>query len=355
MLASLDPDRHARRVASGRLLERFQATVLMSSEDQLIERVCRRFTSPKGGLRVGVGDDAAVIRTREDTEWVVTTDAFLENVHFLRNVHPPKAVGYKALARATSDLAAMGARARYFLLTLALPASCTKHWLDEFLDGMALAARRFGLTLAGGDTTKYSKVLISLTVFGEANPGRAILRSGARPGDLVCVSGRLGEAELGLRLIQKNLHKKKHWKNLLTKHLYPEPRLAVGQWLAARRLATAMIDTSDGLSTDLGHVCSASGVGAQIWSEKIPRVQVPSELGRIGLDPLRLALDGGEDYELVFTVPRRLARRLPRKISGVPITIIGEITRKKEIVLIRPNGLRVPLESHGWDSFRKKR
>src|SRR4029077_15723926 len=131
----------------------------MASEDQLIERVRRKFPSNAAGVRTGIGDDAAVVRAATSAEWVVTTDAFIENVHFLRRVHPPKVVGYKALARATSDLAAMGARPLYFLLTLALPTSCTTKWLDDFLGGMALAARRFGLILVGGDTTKYSAVV----------------------------------------------------------------------------------------------------------------------------------------------------------------------------------------------------
>ena len=326
----------------------------MVSEDQLIERVCRKFPSITDGLRAGIGDDAAVIRPAGRAEWVVTTDAFLENVHFLRRVHPPKAVGYKALARATSDLAAMGARSLYFLLTLALPLSCTKKWLDEFLDGMALAARRFGLILVGGDTTKYPSVVVSLTVIGEINPGRAIMRSGARPGDLICVSGKLGEAELGLRLVQKRLHKRKQWKKLTKKHFYPEPRLALGRWLVTHRCATAMIDTSDGLSTDLEHLCKASGVGARVWAEKIPLVSVPPELMRLGLDPLRLALHGGEDYELLFTVPKRLAKRLPRKGGGVPVTIIGEITRGRGITLLGPRGVGAPLWPGGWDPFRKR-
>ena len=324
----------------------------MVSEDQLIERVRRKFPSTTRSLRAGIGDDAAVIRPSGRAEWVVTTDALLENVHFLRRVHPPKAVGYKALARATSDLAAMGARSRYFLLTLALPLSCTKKWLDEFLEGMALAARRFGLILVGGDTTKYSSIVISLTVLGEIDPGRAILRSGARPGDLICISGRLGESELGLRLVQRKLHQRKQWKKLMKKHFYPEPRLALGQWLVRHRCATSMIDTSDGLSTDLGHLCKASGVGARVWAEKIPLVSVPWELMRLGLDPLRLALDGGEDYELLFTVPKRLARHLPRKVGGVPVTIIGEITLGREITLLGPRGVGKPLRPGGWDPFR---
>jgi thiamine-monophosphate kinase len=342
----------------------------MVSEDQLIERVRRRFRSnreraqlvypelrrgarPKdGGLRIGIGDDAAVLRPGGGTEWVVTTDAFLENVHFLRKGLPSKAIGYKALARATSDIAAMGARARYFFLTLGLPDACAGAWLDDFLDGMARAARRFGLILAGGDTTKYPVVMTSLTVLGEIDRGKAILRSGARPGDLLCVSGKLGEAELGLRLIQRKLDKQKRWTKLLKKHFYPEPRLALGKWLAAHRYATSMIDISDGLSTDLGHICKSSGVGAIVWEQKIPMVRTPPELQRLGFDSLELALNGGEDYELLFTVPKKFSSRLPRKLAGIPLTVIGEITREKKVILLGSDGRGTPLLPKGWDPFR---
>jgi thiamine-monophosphate kinase len=338
----------------------------MVSEDQLIERVRRRFPSNRvralpgarqndGALSIGIGDDAAVLRPNGGTEWVITTDAFLENVHFLRRIHPAQAVGYKALARATSDIAAMGARSRYFFLTLGLPDASAGAWLDDFLEGMARAARRFGLTLAGGDTTKYPSVVTSLTVLGEIDRGKAILRSGARPGDLVCVSGRLGEAELGLRLIQRKLHKQKHWAKLLKKHFYPEPRLALGEWLAAHRCATSMIDTSDGLSTDLGHICKASGVGANVWAPKLPMVRIPAELQRLGLQPLDLALHGGEDYELLFTVSKKFSSRLPAGLNGVPVTIIGEITREKKVVLLGHGAHSMPLQPKGWDPFRKKR
>jgi len=321
----------------------------MASERQLIEWTGRKFPSRPGhGLRIGIGDDAAIMRPHAGAEWVVTTDAFLENVHFLLRVHPPEAVGYKALARTTSDLAAMGARPRYFLMNLALPASCTESWFDRFLDGMVRAARKFGLVLAGGDTTRCPLVTINLTVIGEVAPGRAVLRSGARPGDLICVSGILGQAELGLRLLQRGLNKRK---KLLQKHFYPEPRLALGEWLAKNRKATAMIDLSDGLSTDLGHLCEAGGVGARVWDEKIPKVAVPGELRKLDLDPLRLALDGGDDYELLFTVPPRVARRLPHAFRGVPITAVGEITREKRILLIDDVGRAKPLLAQGWDPF----
>src|SRR6202022_3129217 len=345
----------------------FYTTVLMSSESRLIERVVRKLPSQiAGGLRIGIGDDAAVLRPRAGADWVLTTDAFLENVHFLLRVHPPEAVGYKALARATSDLAAMGARPRFFLLSLALPPSGTGKWFGRFLDGMARAARSFGLVLAGGDTTRNPLAAINLTVIGEVVSGRAILRSGARPGDLICVSGTLGEAELGLRLLQRGGHKfpagskwsphpRKNLKSLLQKHLYPEPRLALGEWLAKNGTATAMIDLSDGLSTDLGHLCEASGVGARVWAAKIPKGVVSRDLRKLDLEPLRLALDGGEDYELLFTVPKRLARRLPKAVGGVPITIIGEITRgRRVLLLIDDAGRAKTLPPQGWDPFRKR-
>jgi thiamine-monophosphate kinase len=326
----------------------------MVREEQLIERIGRKLPIHGHGLRAGIGDDAAVLRLGSRFEWVVTTDAFLENVHFLRGVDPPKAAGHKAIARATSDIAAMGARARYFFLTLGLPETCAGAWLDAFLDGMARAARRYGLALAGGDTTKFESVIASLTVMGEIEPGRAVLRSGAKPGDLLCVSGRLGEAQLGLELVLRKLHRRRRWATLLRKHFWPEPRLALGQWLGGKRVATSMIDTSDGLSTDLGHLCQASGVGARVWAEKIPVVHVPPELQRMGFDGQRMALHGGEDYELLFTVPKRHSNRLPRRIAGIPLTVIGEITREKRVTLVGLDGRAASFKPEGWDSFRKK-
>jgi thiamine-monophosphate kinase len=331
----------------------------MASEVQLVESIRKRFLtnrvnpSSKESLRVGIGDDAAVLRPASGAEWVVTTDAFLENVHFLRKVHKPFAVGFKALARATSDIAAMGAHPRYFFLTLGLPESCTEKWFDGFTKGMARAARDFGLVLAGGDTTKFPEVIITLTVLGESKRGRAILRSGATPGDLLCVSGRLGEAELGLRLILKDAENQKRWPRLVKKHFHPQPRLALGEWLASRRYATSMTDISDGLSTDLGHICKASGVGARVWAEKIPAVSVPPTLNSLKLNQMDLALHGGDDYELLFTVPKKFSGRLPRKLGQVPVTAIGEITREKKVLLVGTDGGTQPLQPLGWDPFRK--
>src|SRR5258708_7174566 len=234
------------------------------TEEQIIARIERRLglQDARGAsfLGVGVGDDAAILRPASGAELLVTCDAFLEGVHFFAEAHPPDVVGYKALARAVSDIAAMGGAPRGFLLGLALPGLKTGRWLTGFLSGMQRAARQFGAVLAGGDTTRHARVLVQITVLGEVAVGKAVLRSGARPGDLICVSGRLGEAQLGLEMILRRWDRQRRFRRHLEKHFHPQPRLALGQWLAGESLASAMIDVSDGLSTDLGHICKASGV-----------------------------------------------------------------------------------------------
>jgi thiamine-monophosphate kinase len=338
----------------------------MDSEDKLVERIGRAmsdFSASPGNighsraiLELGAGDDAAVIRPSGRKEWVLSCDAFLEGVHFLANRHPADSVGYKALARATSDLAAMGAAPRFFLLTLALPRSRTGAWLDGFLKGMNRAARTLGIRLIGGDTTRFSSVVASITVLGEVAHGEAITRAGARPGDTVYVSGRLGGAQLGLGLVRKGLARRKDLRKWLQPHLYPRIRIQLGAWLARNRIASSMMDLSDGLSTDLPRLCAASGVGAHLQSNNIPRLDITTiPLGStrsLKLDPLKMALHGGEDYELLFTIPARHLKRL-QKAPGFPtLAAIGIITADKSILLDEGDGKPRPLKSEGWDPFR---
>jgi thiamine-monophosphate kinase len=343
----------------------------MDAEDQLIDRITRSLPSaiarPRSGglsrlaVKLGIGDDAAVLLPDRGRELILTCDAFLEGVHFLRDLHPADSVGYKSLARATSDIAAMGGQPRAFLLTLALPETLTGRWLDQFLAGMKRAARRLGVQLIGGDTTKSPRVFISVTVVGEAPRGQSLARSGARPGDLIYVSGRLGRAELGLQLVRSKLtslaRRHRSLRAALQQHLYPALRVELGAWLAARRIASAMMDLSDGLSTDLPRLCRASGVGARIDSQRIPRVEIPHgarrKLRGVSLDPLQLSLDGGEDYELLFTVPRRNVAKLRNAPGFAQLTAIGEITRHRKILLVDSTGRPRPLHSRGWDPFRK--
>ena len=337
-----------------------------TTEENLIERIRRRIPSAEGGaLRLGIGDDAAVLRAPAGADWVVTCDPFLEDVHFLADAHPPAVVGYKALARATSDIAAMGARPEVFLLGLTLPTSRTGSWLDDMLSGMARAARAFRLRIAGGDVArspaKNPKIALNITVLGTAWPGHILRRSAARPGDAIFVSGRLGAAQLGLELILRGMHRHARWRYLLAPQFRPVPQLELGRWLAGRGIAAAM-DISDGLSSDLHRLCEASGVGARIEAEKLPCTRVPGGLRSLRLDPLTLALHGGEDYGLLFTVPERNLRQMRKPPIGKSarhggqafpgLTRIGEIVRGRGVTLIAANGKSEPLEPRGWDHFR---
>jgi thiamine-monophosphate kinase len=329
-------------------------------ENAILNRIVARTVDPVRNpagrhLSLGIGDDAALFRPRPGHETILTCDWFLEGTHFLLDQHPPDAIGWKCLARAVSDVAAMGGRPSCFLLSLALPDSHSGRWLNKFLGGLCRASRKFDCLLAGGDTTRRREILINITVVAEVRTSRSVRRSGARAGNLIYVSGRLGEAELGLRILRRD-RKHVNIKSPLTmKHLYPAPRLALGQWLADRRLATAMMDLSDGLSSDLARLCAASGVGARLQSEKIPAVRVSDSNRKLGLNPLQLALHGGDDYELLFTVPAKKAGMLPREYKSVALTRIGKITECPGLIVLEENGRERKLRPAGWDPFRVQR
>jgi thiamine-monophosphate kinase len=332
-----------------------------SNEDSIVARIAERARIALGSRKArqalvcGIGDDAALFRPQAGQQTILSCDWFLEGTHFQRDKHPPDSVGWKCLARALSDIAAMGGEPRCFLLSLALPAPLTGHWLDEFLLGSRRASAKFQCPLAGGDTTCRGEILISVAVVGEVQAGRAVLRSGAQPGDLLYVSGHLGEAEMGLRLLKRSKGLANRKNPLTKKHLYPEPRLALGRWLAANGLATAMMDLSDGLSSDLPRLCAASGVGARVTAAKIPTVQSSARHFKSEADPLRLALDGGDDYELLFTVRSNQAKSLPGFFRGIPLSPIGVVTSRKRILLTDERGREHPLGAGGWDPFRLSR
>ncbi|MGC1107753.1 MAG: thiamine-phosphate kinase [Candidatus Acidiferrales bacterium] len=305
----------------------------------------------RGPLLLGIGDDAAVLRPSPRFEWAISTDFSLEGTHFQPN-YPPHSIGYKSLARATSDLIAMGAKPRYFLLALALPSNKTAKWITFFASGMSRAAREFDARLIGGDISRSTSVTICITVLGEMPAGLAVTRSGARPGDLIYVSGTLGAAQLGLEIVFRGPSRQPFLRKYLRPHFYPQIPAALGQALARRRIPSAMMDISDGLSTDLTRLCTASGVGAQISADKIPAAKIPPSLLAAGIDPLTLALHGGDDYGLLFTVPPKSAQRLGRIAPRPQITQIGEITRTRKIILVHPGGHSFPLPSKGWNPFR---
>jgi len=330
-----------------------------TSEDTVLSRIERVFrtktSSSRGYLSLSIGDDAALFKPKNACETILTCDWFLEGTHFLRDKHPADSIGWKCLARAISDIAAMGGVPRCFLLSLALPEPQTGRWLDQFLGGLHRASRKFLCVLAGGDTTKREEILINITVVGEVRAGQALRRSGAKRGDIIYVSGKLGEAEAGLERLRRASGSANRNDLRLKKHLYPEPRLALGEWLAKKKITTAVMDLSDGLSTDLPRLCKASGVGARIDAQQIPGLPRTTTKSESTFDPLQLALHGGDDYELLFTAPRNKTKFIPKSFRGLPLTAIGEITSVRKILLKDEDGREQPLKPGGWDPFRSTR
>jgi thiamine-monophosphate kinase len=289
---------------------------------------------------------------RAGYETVLTCDWFLEGTHFLREKHSPDSVGWKCLARAVSDIAAMGGDPRCFLLSLALPKSLAGKWFDQFLRGLQRAARSFRCELAGGDTTRRDEVLINITVVGEIKKGRAILRSAAKPGHAIFVSGRLGEAAAGLQIV-RTVGSKSADSPALQRHLYPEPRLALGQWLAEKKLPSAMMDISDGLSSDLARLCGASDVGATIESLAIPLAGTTRDRSEAERrEQLNRALHGGDDYELLFTVPPSRIWRVPALFQGISLSRVGEISSGHKLQIVDFARRKQVLAPRGWDPFR---
>ena len=279
---------------------------------------------------------------------LVTTDLILEGVHFRRDWHPPESVGHRCLARGLSDIAAMGGEPVAVFLSLALPRDLPQSWVNRFARSLISLAGKHGATLAGGDTAESPDgILADVIVVGTVPKGRAILRSGAKPGDRIYVSGALGGSAAAVVQIQGQPQKKVNPRDYL-RHFYPEPRVELGRILREKGLATAMIDTSDGLSTDLAHICKESGVGAEIDSSLIPLACVGKPSREVDFD---LALHGGEDYELLFTAPP--AKSIPRQIAAVSITHIGVITRSPSIFVRNPRGVGYELHPRGWEHFQK--
>jgi thiamine-monophosphate kinase len=313
-------------------------------------------------LVLGIGDDAAIIRSGPNKDTVISSDLLVEDIDFRRSTTPAYLLGHKALAVSLSDIAAMGARPRWSLISLGVPEEV---WQSEFstrfYDGLLQLAARYDVQLIGGDTSRTTdRIVIDSIAIGECATDSALKRSGAMPGDQIFVTGSLGGSAAGLRLIERGAHladqnpgaNEAVLDQLLIRHLRPEPRVGWGMVLGQERLATSVIDISDGLSSDLNHLCEESKVGALIESSHIPiESQVRELCGRRALDPLQLALHGGEDFELLFTVKPDAVGKLPRRVDGVEITHIGEIKSMAAGVKI-VEGTRVwDLAPGGWQHF----
>jgi thiamine-monophosphate kinase len=315
-------------------------------ERGLIRRIRRQVGPPGPGVRVGIGDDAAVLEPTPGAWLLATTDFVIEDVHFRRRDAAPRDVGWKAMARNLSDIAAMGGVPRFALVALACPEGTGTEEIDQLYEGLAAAGGPHGVSIVGGDTAASpGGWIVSVTLLGEV-AGEVPLRSAARGGDAVAVTGSLGLGAAGLALLEAPRSPELPAQvvdEVRRAHLRPTARIAEGRWLGARQEVHALIDLSDGLAADLGHVANESGVGARVRLERLP-VAASTRLvaEALGLDPVRLAAAGGEDYELLFTADPGRVEELARGLlaaTGTPATVIGEIVAgPPEVRFLDPDG-----------------
>ncbi len=322
----------------------------IGGEFALIDRLARQSPTTHPDLVTGIGDDAAVIggTCADGDHLLVTTDMLVENSHFRCDWAAPAQIGIKSVACNVSDIAAMGGSPTFMFVSLALAADTEVAWVESLYQGMADACRRYGVVLAGGDTTHGEAITISITLLGRVSPENLRLRSHARPGDLLYVTGPLGGSAAGLAMLSAGLNPPTY---LREKHLAPVCRLDISPMIAP--VARAMIDISDGLAAEVNHICQQSGTGAEIVLADIPIHPSVRDAARLtGNDPVEFALSGGEDFELLFSIAPENKQRLEEQ--GIPVTLVGSVTEAMSgCTLLFPDGRRTPL-SGGYNHFSCK-
>lgn len=332
-------------------------TQALSREAALIAALHERFGPAPPEVILGIGDDCAAISLDGSDYLLWTMDTLVEGVHFDLSYTPLEKLGWKALAVNLSDIAAMGGEPRYALLSLGWPPRRDRSGALTLADGLARAAREYGVAVIGGDTVASPGGLaVTLTLTGVVDAAQMLRRAGAQAGDLVYVTGTLGEAAAGLEILKRGVEMDRGLKEpLIEAHLAPRPQLQAGRVLAREGLATALIDLSDGVATDLSHLCRASGVGARIRGAAVPiSAGLAAAAPLLGRDPVQLALTGGEDYQLLFTCPPALAASLPRAFSQAglaPPQALGEIVAGAGVILVTEEG-EVDISGRGYDHFR---
>ncbi len=327
-------------------------------EFPLIERLEQIIATERSDIIVGIGDDVAVLADSGEEFLLATVDSQVEHVHFLRHEISPHQLGRRALAINLSDIAAMGGRPQVALVSLALPADTEVAWMEDLYRGLREEADRYGTAVVGGNMARSpGGAFIDVCVLGRVRREHLLLRSGARPGDRVLVTGQLGQAGAGLKLLlEPNLSVAPPDRDILLTHLLtPTPRVTEAAAIAHTGLATAMIDISDGLSSDVGHICERSQVGVRIWAERLPISAAVRHVAELTATPSwQLALAGGEDYELCFTAPPEAVEKLMAALeeTNTPVTMVGEILpAEQDRRLVLPDGQEVRLEPSGWQHF----
>ena len=326
----------------------------------LIDRLTAKFQKKNDSTLCGVGDDAAVIEASKDRAIVVSTDSMLEGIDFDLTYFPPKHLGYKVVTKGISDVVAMNAVPEQITLSLGISSKISVEFLDDFYEGVEFACKEAGVDLVGGDTSASPMgMFISITVVGEANPDKLVYRNGANVHDLICVSGDLGSAYSGLLILEREKATFKANPNyqpdlatfdyVVDRYLKPEPRIDIVKFLEQKGVVpTSMIDVSDGLASDVMQICKASGVGCEIYEEKIPidyaTTMVCSEFGK--MLPISNALNGGEDYELLFTIKQADYEKIK---DSIEVHVIGHITEANMgMMLVTPQNTTIQLRAQGW-------
>jgi len=320
----------------------------------LINRIRKWITASDPALIQGIGDDVAVIEVGTKA-LLITTDILIEDIHFNKSWIDPFQLGKKALAVNLSDIASMGGAPKYFLISIGLPKNLPLSFFSSFYRGLKKEANQFRVELIGGDTSLAQKITINICLLGEGKKSDLLFRKGAKVGNDLFVSGTLGDAALGLKILQGK-GKTKGAEGLIQKHLSPRPRVELGQAIAKHHLATAMIDVSDGLLIDTSHLLEESGVGARIWEDQIPLSGLYQKwIHSFSRDSFQFALSGGEDYELLFTAPSKMRKRIASFTHSlkIPITRIGEILPQKEgLHIIKKNGKDYSPSHLGFEHFK---
>jgi thiamine-monophosphate kinase len=327
----------------------------------LIDRVAQIVAVERPDVIVGIGDDVAVLEGTGEEWTLAKVDSQVEGVHFLRDAISPRQLGRRALIINLSDIASVGGRALYALVSLALPDDTEVAWVDELYRGLREEGDRFGVVVVGGNMARSKEgAFIDVFVLGSVRREHVLLRSGARPGDRVLVTGWLGDSAAGLQLLLKPTLElaPAEREMLLERHFTPTPRLCEAEVIAHSGAATAMIDLSDGLSSDVGHICERSQVGVRLWAERLPISPTTRQVAAgCRKAPWQLALEGGEDYELCFTAASAEAETLAAAVereTGTPVRVVGEILPPEGgRWLVLEGGREVALEAGGWQHWRQ--
>lgn len=321
----------------------------------IINRIQQVVDEPSGQVRLGIGDDCGIVQPHSGWELLITTDALVEEIHFNLSTMPFSSLGWKSLSVSISDIAAMAGLPLCCVVSLAIPERIRVENIEDFYKGLNRCAQNCGCPLIGGDITASKRGLfISVTVVGEVEINHAVTRSCAKPGDLICLTGKMGGSRTGREVLTQK-KSKRQFSDSVMRFLEPEPKIEEARKLVQSFYITSMIDISDGLSSEIGHLCHESHVGCTIWKDRIPISEEAIRWAQIsGRDIVQYGLESGEEYELLFTMDRKHMNKYENGIdpfNAMNVFVIGEVISEQEGMFLVSQGDRFPLKIKGWEHF----